>query len=111
MLGVCGRNELLAWFTKRSQNFDLKTDENAKLQLNIHLISELWLQILIFQPILVQRTLSLPNIYFWVARIGYAKDFNKITPKMANFSCRSTHDLGCLAHVFKIWPNVVLAGS
>ena len=43
--------------------------------------------------------------------IGYAKDFNKITPKMANFSCPSTHDLGCLAHLFKIWPNVVLAGS
>ena len=96
---------------KRSQNFDLKTDENAKLQLNIHLISEIWLQIQNFQEILVQGTPSLHNIYFQVAWIGYAEDVYKIAQKLTIFSYPSTLHLSWQAHLFKIWPNMVLSGS
>ena len=42
----------------KSSKIALKFDENAKLYHLPHLTSEIWLQIQIFQEILVQGTLS-----------------------------------------------------
>ena len=96
---------------KKSRKIAQKFDENAKLYHFPHLTSEIWLQIQNFQEILVQGTPSLHNIYFQVAWIGYAEDLYKIAQKLTIFSYPSTLHLSWPAHVFKIWPNMVLSGS
>ena len=59
---------------------------------------------------MVQKILSIPDIYFWYSSQVYAKDLYKMPPKEAICSCRSTLHLSSSAHVFKIWPKMVLAG-
>ena len=49
---------------KRSWNFAPKIGENAKIGHLMQLTPKIWLQIQNFQAILVQGTVSFPNIYF-----------------------------------------------
>ena len=64
--------------------------KTASFEHAVHPISSIWLWIQIFQTILLQGTLSLPNNNYLEDSQGHAKDLNKIVPKMAIFSCPST---------------------